>query len=235
MKVNEGISQKIIIYDNTCPLCCWYTQKFTQLGFLEEDNRISFSEISQQDYGTIDWEKSRHQIPLVDKNGQQTLYGLDSLLFILGQKIPFIKRIFKLNFIYTFFLFLYNIISYNRRVIMPNAQKQKGFDCTPDFHFGYRSLFVFGLILSATSTFVPNLFYFLTTIVLTSFILLILWSLKWKNTTEILGQIALVLFCASLVNIIFSMFLPAYLVIILTIGTVIQQSYFRLKNLNLVS
>lgn len=38
---------------------------------------------------------------------------------------------------------LYQLITYNRRVIAGSKAPKKGFDCAPDFHLGYRLLYLF--------------------------------------------------------------------------------------------
>lgn len=230
MEHAESISQKVIVYDNTCPLCCWYTKKFTEFGFLKEENRISFSEISQKNYA-LDWEKSKHHIPLIDKEGKQTLYGLDSLLFILGQKLPFIKKLFKFAIFYYFFKFLYGLISYNRRVIVPPSKKVNGFDCTPNFHFGYRTLYISLTVLFTFFSFGFQLFYcFLFSCTMILF-LAICWMYEWKNIIRFLGQVSSILFCASLFNLISSVFFDQNVAYILVFIIVAQQCVFRIKSL----
>jgi hypothetical protein len=39
----------------------------------------------------IDFDKSRNEIPLLDTSTNKVVYGIDALLEILAQKIPFIK------------------------------------------------------------------------------------------------------------------------------------------------
>jgi len=34
------MKDKVIIYDDNCPMCCAYTKVFTQMGMLAEDGRI---------------------------------------------------------------------------------------------------------------------------------------------------------------------------------------------------
>lgn len=141
---------KAIVYDDTCPLCVWYTGAFVKMGMLKEYNRVSFNELTDKSdiAANMDLHRSKHEIPLVDLKGGETLYGLDSLVFILSQKMPFIFWSLQFYPIRVFFKSLYNIVSFNRRVIV-GAKKlpASGYDCTPDFHTGYRIIYIFLMTL----------------------------------------------------------------------------------------
>lgn len=117
--------------------------RICKCGLLEGQNRISFSELSQSQFANhLDFHKAKHEIPLVDLNGGKTLYGLEALIFILSQKLPIIDKIFTIRVIRSFFLALYNVVSYNRRIIIPAKPTVTGFDCTPDFSLFYRLVFL---------------------------------------------------------------------------------------------
>jgi predicted DCC family thiol-disulfide oxidoreductase YuxK len=136
-------SSKAIVYDSTCPMCALYTKGFVKWGMLEPDNRIAFAQLEADTLPfPMDLHRSKHEIPLVDLQGGETLYGLDALVFLLDQKIPFIKRTVQLPPVNTFFRWLYHLVSYNRRVIIPSTPSQQGLDCTPDFHKSYRQQFI---------------------------------------------------------------------------------------------
>ncbi|MFK7906402.1 MAG: DCC1-like thiol-disulfide oxidoreductase family protein [Chitinophagales bacterium] len=141
----EVTANKAIIYDDTCPLCVWYTGAFVKTGMLKKDNRISFNELNEKTEiaANMDMHRSKHEIPLVDLKGGETLYGLDSLAFILSEKMPFIAWALQFRPIRAFFKTFYNIVSYNRRVIVGAAKTPtNGFDCTPDFHVVYRLIYI---------------------------------------------------------------------------------------------
>ena len=147
----NATAHKAIIYDDNCPLCCWYTDKFVSLGLLKEENRLSFTQLTQNGIiQQVEMPKGKHEIPLVDLSGGDTIYGLDSLVFILRQKIPFIGWLLGFKPVYEFFKSLYSMVSYNRRIIVPSATCTKGIDCTPDFHARYRFVFLVFAALVAT-------------------------------------------------------------------------------------
>lgn len=143
------MNNKIIIYDDNCPLCAAYTSVFVKTGFIDREGRKDFSNISPELLAMIDVHKSVNEIPLVDIKNNKVWYGIDALLEILGQKYPYIKTIGKVQPINWLLKKLYNFISYNRRGIVA-ASKKDGFDCAPDFNVRYRLLFLIVFLLFNT-------------------------------------------------------------------------------------
>ena len=80
------MKNKILIYDDNCPLCSWYSGEFVRFGFLASEGRKAFSSLDTSLLSRIDFEKSRNEIPLLDTENGQVLYGIDALLEILDSK-----------------------------------------------------------------------------------------------------------------------------------------------------
>jgi len=144
------MSQLLLIYDDNCPLCQWYTQVFVKTGLLPARGRVPYSTISPRLQALIDADKGRNQIPLVDLQTGQTWYGLDALLEVLGRRFSLIKRIGHLPIVYWFLTRLYRLISYNRKIVVANRCSPSSFDCAPDFNQRYRFLFLFITLLLNT-------------------------------------------------------------------------------------
>jgi predicted DCC family thiol-disulfide oxidoreductase YuxK len=85
--------QKTIIYDDNCPLCCWYTDAFVQTGLLPQEGRQSFTATQLTSLPQFDLDRSKDEIPLIDNRGGATLYGIDSLVYLLGQRWPWIPKV----------------------------------------------------------------------------------------------------------------------------------------------
>lgn len=136
-------TEKAIIYDDNCPMCKWYTGAFVEVNLLQSSNRISFSELSATSLvDQIEMQRSKHEIPLVDLAGGETIYGVDSLVTLLQPKFPIIGRLMQVQAISLFVRKLYKFISYNRGIMAPSFPSYRKYDCTPDFHLGYRLLLV---------------------------------------------------------------------------------------------
>ncbi|MEM9023244.1 MAG: DCC1-like thiol-disulfide oxidoreductase family protein, partial [Bacteroidota bacterium] len=142
-KPARKVAQKAMIYDDQCPVCAWYTKTFVRVGLLQPENRVAFGELDTR-YPEVDLDRdrARHEIPLVDLAGGPTLYGLDSLVFILGQRAPWIPLLLKFPPLYAFFKALYSLVSYNRRVITGKTAICSTDTCQPDFHAFYRWVFI---------------------------------------------------------------------------------------------
>ena len=149
------MKDKLIIYDENCPLCCWYTGTFIKFGLLEEKGRMSFGEYEkyrkQDEPDQLDWERAHHEIPLLDLSGKETLYGIDSLLCLLNQKIPFIEYLFRFKPLRFLAKQAYMLVSYNRKIIAAKRPIANCYDCSPDFHLPYRMAFILiALLLTCT-------------------------------------------------------------------------------------
>jgi predicted DCC family thiol-disulfide oxidoreductase YuxK len=130
-----------LIYDDSCPLCRWYSHQFVQHGLLA--GRIPFSDCHHSPaVPNLDWDRARHEIALHDFATGQTRYGLDSLVYLLGRRVPLVAWGAKLLPVRWFFGQLYAFVSYNRRVIVPTPPAHTSGDCAPDFHLGYRAAFI---------------------------------------------------------------------------------------------
>ncbi len=136
-------AHKVILYDDNCPLCCWYTGAFVKTGLLPQNGRQAFTELDPNKLNCkLDIERSKDKIPLLDTQGGPTLYGIDSLLYILGERWPWMERVARWSPINGFLHRLYKFISYNRRVIVASETPAGGFDCSPQFNVGYRLLYL---------------------------------------------------------------------------------------------
>jgi predicted DCC family thiol-disulfide oxidoreductase YuxK len=148
-------ANKILVYDDSCPLCAAYTRAFVKAGFLSKEERKAFSTIDEELLLSVNMEKGRNEIPLIDTKTKQVWYGIEALLEILDRKIPFIKSIGKIKPVNFLLRRIYKLISYNRRVIVAPAAKPVSCDCTPDFNSKYRMAFMLFFLLFNTAMIFP--------------------------------------------------------------------------------
>ena len=132
----------LLIYDDHCPLCSWYSGQFVKYGLLQKENRQPFSKVAEHWLQQIDFDASRNRIPLIDKKTGTVTYGLDALLVLLGQRFPWIQRVGHWKPVHAFLEQLYALISYNRKVVVAVKCGNGEIDCAPDFHLGYRITFL---------------------------------------------------------------------------------------------
>ena len=136
------MKNKILVYDDNCPLCTWYSGLFVKYGFLNADGRKPFSTIDDDLLIKIDFDKGKNEIPLLDTSTLKVVYGIDALLDILDQKIPFIKTIANFAPLKWILKRLYKFVSFNRKVIVAKKCGPANIDCSPDYNYLYRFIFM---------------------------------------------------------------------------------------------
>jgi len=136
------MKDKILVYDDNCPLCGWYSGLFIKYGFLNADGRKPFSTLDENLLSKIDFAKGRNEIPLLDPVTNKVFYGIDALLEILDQKIPFIKTVGNFAPLKWFLKRFYKFISFNRKVIVAKKCGPGHIDCSPDINYKYRFIFM---------------------------------------------------------------------------------------------
>jgi predicted DCC family thiol-disulfide oxidoreductase YuxK len=147
-------TKKALVYDNSCPMCNWYSGKFVDAGMLEDKNRVAFCEINNEMAQRIDLNKAKNEIPLVDLNGGKTLYGVDSLIAILSPRKPWVAISMKFPPAYWLAKQAYRMVSYNRRLISPLPKTVTTDPVQPDFRLKYRLIYVlFGALVATLISF----------------------------------------------------------------------------------
>jgi hypothetical protein len=127
---------------------------------LDENGREDFTDLSFKNKTLIDFNRAKNEIALVDHEKNKVIYGLDSLLLIIGNSFPVLEKTAKIKPLYWFFKKLYSFVSYNRKQIIPSAKDQHEEACVPDFNLKYRlSYLAFVVIFSGyiLSIFSPKL------------------------------------------------------------------------------
>lgn len=160
----KTLENQTLLYDEDCPLCQAYTSAFVKTGILDENGKKPFTEITTEEARFIDTKRAANEIALIDTQNKTVIYGIDSLLKILGNSFPFIATIGKIKPVHFFLRKFYAFISYNRKVIIPGPlHKNATLKCEPSFNYRYRFLYILfavvitTLILNACSKMIPQL------------------------------------------------------------------------------
>jgi hypothetical protein len=135
-------NKKTLLYDDACPLCSWYSGAFVKSGLLDKEGRKAFSLASPELLQCINAKRGVNEIPLIDHDTKQVLYGIDALVAIIGQRCPIVRVLGKTVVVKWPLKKLYNFISYNRKVIVARKRAEGRLDCSPDFNVFYRFLFM---------------------------------------------------------------------------------------------
>ena len=197
----------VIIYDDACPMCQAYTRGFVAAGILPEDGREKFSEATPALLADLDLQRARHEIPLYNRLTGKTIYGYEALFALLTEWHPIFKPLFAFAPFRGFIYYLYQLITYNRRVIAGSVSPQlgvNGFNCAPDFHYNYRLLYVF---LAFATAFLINRVSFLPVFGLGLLVMVPYWFSTLQKNVTYLGHFATVALLAQLLGLLLG-FLP---------------------------
>lgn len=149
----KTLENQTLLYDEDCPLCRVYTSAFIKAGMLDENGKKPYCQLSAKEQNFIDVKRASNEIALVDNENKTVIYGIDSLLKVIGFSFPWMEKIGNLKPIKFFLKKLYSFISYNRKVIIPSKiKKEIKLQCIPDFNYQYRILYV--LFATTITTFI---------------------------------------------------------------------------------
>ena len=126
----KTLKNQTLLYDKDCPLCNAYTSGFIKANLLDHNGRKAYCELNSEDYNFVDLKRATNEIALIDTTNKTVIYGIDSLLKVIGHSIPLLEKIGHFRPIKYGLKKLYSFISYNRKVIVP------------DFNFKYRYLYI---------------------------------------------------------------------------------------------
>ncbi len=162
----KTLENQTLFYDEDCPLCKVYTLGFIRGGMLDKNGRTKYSQMSSHEENLVDIKRSCNEIALLNHENGTVIYGIDSLLKIIGNSFPIIEKVGKIQPVHSVLKQLYSFISYNRKVIIPNnSDSEARLKCIPDFNFTYRLLY---LIIGVMSTSFILSFFLRDTIVIFS-------------------------------------------------------------------
>jgi predicted DCC family thiol-disulfide oxidoreductase YuxK len=151
----KTLKNHTLLYDEDCPLCQVYTSGFIKTGMLDQNGRQSYHSISNEDQNFINLERASNEIALVNSETKTVIYGIDSLLKVMGYRFPIIEKIGYIQPINYLLRKLYSFISYNRKVIIPSKEgKSQKMQCLPSFNVKYRVLYIlFAVIVTMFTLF----------------------------------------------------------------------------------
>jgi len=143
----ETLRNHTLVYDSDCPMCDLYTKGFINTGMLDTNGRVQYGcaralSAGRQMPVSFNNERARDQIALVDYDNGTVIYGIDSLIRIIGHSFPWVGNILNLRLVKVPLSIFYSFISYNRKVIAPPKVFEKRGACTPAYHTGYRIAYI---------------------------------------------------------------------------------------------
>lgn len=147
----KTLKNQTLLYDADCPLCNLYTNGFIKAGMLDANGRKNFSCLTAEEAGFVDRKRASNEIALIDNDQKKVIYGMDSLLKVIGNSFPIVEKIGKIAAVNFLLRKLYSFVSYNRKVIIPShIQQPNEIQCIPDFNHKHRIAYlIFGGFVTA--------------------------------------------------------------------------------------
>ena len=153
----KTLANQTLLYDEDCPLCSLYTKGFITAGMLDQNGKKPYCQLTEDEQIIVDVKRASNEIALVDTKNKTVIYGIDSLLKVIGHSFPWMEKIGTLKPAYILLQKLYKLISFNRKVIIPSKINPKiKLQCIPDFNIKYRWFYIAFATIVTTIT----LFYF---------------------------------------------------------------------------
>lgn len=160
----KTLENQTLLFDKDCPLCNAYTNAFIKVKMLDKNGRKAYSDVTQNEVNFIDLKRATDEIALIDTKNKTVIYGIDSLLKVVGHSLPFVETIGNIKPIKFCLKKLYAFISYNRKVIIPSkTDKNNAPQCVPTFNVKYRYMYILfatlitSIVLFKFSTIIPKI------------------------------------------------------------------------------
>jgi predicted DCC family thiol-disulfide oxidoreductase YuxK len=125
--------RKLLVYDGDCPMCTATAALLQRAGWIAPEQARSNADLSPADSRTVETAGIRNQMVVLDPVTRETRTGVDAILWILAENKgdPWWLRVLSLAPLRHLMGAAYQVVSYNRRVISPPAQRVRC-DCEPD-------------------------------------------------------------------------------------------------------
>jgi hypothetical protein len=141
--MTRTLENQTLLYDADCPLCRVYTKGFIDVGMLDGNGKKPYCQLSDDEQFFVDVKRASNEIALVDNVNKTVIYGIDSLLKVIGFSFPWMEKVGNWKPVKYFLKKLYSFISYNRKVIIPSRKnKEIKLQCVPDFNYKYRFIYI---------------------------------------------------------------------------------------------
>lgn len=138
----KTLKQHTLIYDKECPMCSMYSAALVKSGMMDSEGNQAYNQAVKQDLPNVDWRRACNEIALVNHRDNTVIYGVKSIVAILGNNSSAIRWLFRIPLVRYLAEKLYFLISYNRKVIMPGKKSGSRDLCIPELNYPYRLAYI---------------------------------------------------------------------------------------------
>ncbi|MCH2215153.1 MAG: hypothetical protein MK086_08290 [Flavobacteriales bacterium] len=146
------ITNSKLLIDADCPMCKIYGKAFLKFGLIENDVLSSYQQVEESISKSIDMDRAKSEIALIDLTNNQVVYGIDAFTRILTRENSLLRKTVKRQPLRFFVKLVYSLISLNRHVIVRPSSTCSSPLCSPELHRGYRT--TYGLITAFFTAFI---------------------------------------------------------------------------------
>lgn len=213
----DNNTQYILAYDGDCKICKGFVNIALYLNILPINNYIPIQSLEKKHFLSIDLNRAKNEVPLINLSNNKVLYGIESILELLAIKWGVFVSLSKIKLFKIVCSFLYFIISYNRTVISSKYHYCSSPVCEPKFNLRYRLFYIIITCVISTLFFqfflnnqpfeigsnFRNIWFTLLGVVVIHFLVINLFT-SIQNTFEYLGHLTSVFLKYSLILFILS-------------------------------
>lgn len=138
----KPLDDHVLLYDDDCPMCTTYSRAFVKTKMLEKNGVMPYTTMSDDVRNSIDVNRARNEIALLDVRNQKVTYGIESWFKVFANSFPVFKPLFHFLPFYWMMKGVYSFVSYNRKVIAPGKIFYKSGACYPDYNIPWRWIYI---------------------------------------------------------------------------------------------
>jgi len=146
------ITNSKLLIDSDCPMCKIYGKAFLKLGLIEKDVLSSYQKVEKSISKSIDMNRAKAEIALIDLTNNHVDYGIDAFTRILTRENSLLRKMVKRQPLRSLAKMAYLLISFNRHVIVRPSATCSSALCSPELHRGLRT--TYGLITAFSTAFI---------------------------------------------------------------------------------
>jgi predicted DCC family thiol-disulfide oxidoreductase YuxK len=207
------MARYVLIYDDKCSFCIWYSKALVNSKLLSPADVCSFTNAPAKAMALIDFTKADIEVPLHDSVTNEIYYGADAIIKLATQKLSFLQKIATWSPINYVLHKAYKLISYNRKGLLATKPSATGYQCMNAYSYNYKKFFI--VLCYLISVIIINGLHHINfprlsswIILISGFIVLAAVITSSKNYLELAMQwlLQLMIMCAVLMP--FSLLLP---------------------------
>ncbi len=137
----KTLDHKLIIYDSNCRVCSFLRSVVLRVTAIPESKIKSFALLDEKWLNSVDANRLRNGMALIDTAGGDTIYGTDGIGFIFSSQYKIADFLFRFSSFRWLFNVLYKTTAYNRYIVaLPKSTFEC--DCFPDKVARYRVTYI---------------------------------------------------------------------------------------------